>query len=161
MPFPLASVFPSIKWRELSPPASWRLWGLNNDDRNTTGKPAAFSPSSTRATSRTLQPVRMLPAGHIWSLCPPITGWKGQRAFLCPTLSAAYKGLTMQVLTEGSLVAIILFSAADMSPPFLNWEYSAAFSSAGSAISDRNEASRSYDLGNTAGGRWRLTCWDR
>ena len=46
-------------------------------------------------------------------------------------------------------MAIILFSAADVSPPFPNWEYSAAFSTTGWAISDRNGASRSRDLGNT------------
>lgn len=49
------------------------------------------------------------------------------------------------------MAAIILFPAA-ASPPFLNWEYSAAFSSAGSAISDRYEASRSHNLGNTQQG---------
>lgn len=46
-------------------------------------------------------------------------------------------------------MAIILFSAADVSPPFPNWEYSAACSTTGCAISDRNGASRSRDLGNT------------
>lgn len=100
----------------------------------------------------------MLPAGHVCSLCPPITGWKGQRAFLlprteCRTQRSHYASLNRRLC----LTAIILFSAADVSPPFLNWAYSAAFSSAGSAISDRNEASRSYDLGNTeqgADGDW-------
>lgn len=47
------------------------------------------------------------------------------------------------------LAAIILFSAADASPPFLNWEYSAAFSSAGRAMSERNDTPRPSDLGNT------------
>lgn len=48
-------------------------------------------------------------------------------------------------------MAIILFSAADVSPPFLNWGYSAAFSSAGSAMSDRYEASGSPMMWETHG----------
>lgn len=83
-------------------------------------------------------------------LCPPITGGKGQRASLlpcaeCRTQRSHYASLNRRLC----LAAIILFSAADVSPPFLYWEYSAAFSSAGRAMSERNDTPRSSDPGNT------------
>lgn len=128
--------------------------GLNeSDDRKAPQKPAAFSPSSTPAPPGMPQPVWVPPAGHVWSFCPPIAGWKGQRALPLPCAVCSLQRSHCTSLNRRlCLAAIILFPAAAASPPFLNWEYSAAFSSAGSAISDPYEASRSHNLGNTQQG---------
>lgn len=108
-----------------------------SDDYNAPRKPAALSPSSTPAMSRTPQPVWVPPAGHVWSFCPPIAGWKGQRALPLPCAVCSLQRSHCASLNRRlCLVVIILFPAAAASHPFLNWEYSAAFSSAGSAISD-------------------------
>lgn len=146
------STGPSL-WPHSSPAASQRLWGLNSEDHKAPRRPEGFSPSSHPATSRTPRPLWMPSARCVWSHCPPSTEQKGQRAFPlpcagCPTQRSHCTSLNGQLC----LTAIILFSAAAVSPPFLNWEYLAIFSSAASATSDRNEASRFHDLRNTQQG---------
>lgn len=80
----------------------------------------------------------------VWCLCPPIPGWKGQRAACHPTLGPLTKIPLCNAQQQLGLM-LTIYSAGAVSPS-LTLEHSAAFSSAGSrALPDRNGASRARE----------------
>lgn len=101
------------------------MLGLNSDDHKAPREPAAFSPS---CNSRHLPD----PSASLEASCracleaPPTHPWM-ERAKLPRTERPLQRSPCASLNGRLCLMAIILFSAADVSPPFLNLDCSATF----------------------------------
>lgn len=81
---------------------------------------------------------------YVWCPCPPIPGWKGQRASCHPTLGPLTKIPLCKAQQQLGLM-LMVYSVGDVSRSS-TLEHSAAFSSASSrALPDRNGASRAKE----------------